>query len=345
MDGLGASGAGPSPVGPTRGRERSARPAPAGGRARGPPAGGAGARIAVVTRLAARRRAVALPPQVLLLGSIASVQFGAGIAVRLFDQAGPGGVVLMRLLLSGALLWAIARPRLRGRSRAAIAAAVGFGLILGTMNWSFYEALDRLPLGVAVTIEFLGPLVVALAGSRQALDLLWVLLAGVGVALLTLHGDSSRVTLAGVLLALVAAACWAAYILLSQRVGAEFEALDGLAISLAVASLVVLPVGAGPGWRCTAQAGGPRWRSRRGDAVLAHPLLAGDRRAAPAVGVDVRPLDESAAGVRRTGRGDRARAVAHRRDGGGDRHGGARQHRHHRLLAPSGEADAPQGPQ
>jgi inner membrane transporter RhtA len=84
---------------------------------------------------------------------------------------------------------------------------------------------------------------VALAGSRQALDLLWIVLAGVGVALLTLHGDNSRVTLAGVLLALVAAACWAAYILLSQRVGAEFEALDGLAISLAVASLVVLPVG------------------------------------------------------------------------------------------------------
>jgi inner membrane transporter RhtA len=203
-----------------------------------------------VTRLAARRRAGlsgALPPQVLLLGSIASVQFGAGIAVRLFDQAGPGGVVLMRLLFSGALLWTIARPSLRGRSRAAITAAVGFGLILGTMNWSFYEALDRLPLGVAVTIEFLGPLGVALAGSRRALDLVWVMLAGVGVALLTLHGESGRVTLAGVLLALIAAVCWAAYILLSQRVGAEFEALDGLAISLAVASLVVLPVGLAQG--------------------------------------------------------------------------------------------------
>jgi inner membrane transporter RhtA len=200
-----------------------------------------------VTRLAARRRAVALPPQVLLLGSIASVQFGAGIAVRLFDQAGPGGVVLMRLLFSGALLWAIARPPLGGRSRAAIAAAVGFGLILGTMNWSFYEALDRLPLGIAVTIEFLGPLGVALAGSRRALDLLWVALAGSGVALLTLHGEGGQVTLAGVLLALVAAVCWAAYILLSQRVGAEFEALDGLAISLAVASLVVLPVGLAQG--------------------------------------------------------------------------------------------------
>jgi inner membrane transporter RhtA len=203
-----------------------------------------------VTRLAARRRtgqSVALPPQVLLLGSIASVQFGAGIAVRLFDQAGPGGVVLMRLLFSGALLWAFARPPLGGRSRTAIAAAVGFGLILGTMNWSFYEALDRLPLGVAVTIEFLGPLGVALAGSRRALDLVWVVLAGSGVALLTLHREGGEVTPAGVLLALVAAVCWAAYILLSQRVGAEFEALDGLAISLAVASLVVLPVGLAQG--------------------------------------------------------------------------------------------------
>ena len=164
------------------------------------------------------------------------------------------------------------------------------------MNWSFYEALDRLPLGVAVTIEFLGPLGVALAGSRQALDLLWVLLAGVGVSLLTLGGDRSQVTLAGVLLALRRRRLLGGYILLSQRVGAEFEALDGLAISLAVASLVVLPVGLVAGRRGAAAAGGARRRARRGDAVLADPLLAGDRRAAPAVGVDVRPADEPAAG-------------------------------------------------
>ena len=179
----------------------------------------------------------------LLLGSIASVQFGSAFAARLFDQAGPGGIVFLRIALSGAILLAFARPSLRGRTGADLRAAVAFGIVLGSMNWSFYEALDRLPLGPAVTIEFVGPLAVAIAGSRRALDLLWVVLAGGGVALLAFRGDSHEITAAGVLLALVAATCWAAYILLSKRVGAAFEALDGLAIALGVSTLVVLPAG------------------------------------------------------------------------------------------------------
>jgi inner membrane transporter RhtA len=183
----------------------------------------------------------------MLLGSIASVQIGAGIAVKLFDRIGPGGAVMLRLVLSAVVLGAIARPRLAGRTRRQIAAAVVFGLILGVMNWTFYEALDRIPLGVAVTIEFLGPLAVALAGSRRLLDLVWVVLAGGGVALLTLPGDTEGITGVGVLLSAIAAVLWGSYIIASQRVGAAFPALQGLAVSLAVGSVIVLPVGIAQG--------------------------------------------------------------------------------------------------
>jgi inner membrane transporter RhtA len=182
-------------------------------------------------------------PELLVLSGIASVQFGAAFAAKLFDQAGPGGVVLVRLALAALVVLAVARPTLRGYGRSDAAAVLAFGLILGLMNWSFYESLQRLPLSVAVTIEFTGPLAVAVAGSRRALDLLWVALAGGGVVLLALRGSHHGVHALGILLALAAAACWAAYILLSKRVGAAFAALDGLAIALAIGTLVVIPVG------------------------------------------------------------------------------------------------------
>lgn len=183
------------------------------------------------------------PPELLVVGGIASVQFGAAFADKLFAQAGPGGVVLLRLALSGAILLAVARPTLRRRSPADVRAALLFGLVLAAMNWSFYEALDRLPLGVAVTIEFTGPLLVAVAGSRRALDAVWVLLAAGGVVLLAVRGGQHGVRPAGVVLALVAAGCWASYILLSKRVGAAFDQLDGLAIALGVGALLVIPAG------------------------------------------------------------------------------------------------------
>jgi inner membrane transporter RhtA len=183
------------------------------------------------------------PPEMLVLAGIGSVQFGAAFANELFDEAGPAGVVLIRLVLSAAILLAFARPALRGRTRADLAAVVAFGLVLGAMNWTFYEALHRLPLGVAVTIEFTGPLVVAVAGSRRALDVVWVLLAGGGVVLLALRGGHHGIHAAGVALALVAATCWALYILLAQRVGRTFAQLDGLAIALAIGMLVALPAG------------------------------------------------------------------------------------------------------
>jgi inner membrane transporter RhtA len=184
-----------------------------------------------------------VPPQFLLLGGIASVQFGAALASKLFAQAGPGGVVLLRLALSALMLTLAVRPSLRGRTRSDLLAVLGYGLILGTMNWSFYEALSRLPIGVAVTIEFTGPLAVAIGGSRRAVDGVWVLCAGAGVVLLAVRGDSHDITAAGVVLALIAGACWAGYILISQRVGRTWAQVDGLALALCVGTLVVIPVG------------------------------------------------------------------------------------------------------
>ncbi len=186
------------------------------------------------------------PPQLLLLGSIASVQFGSAVANKLFSQAGPGGVVLLRLAMSTVVLLAISRPSLAGlrrRSRVDLTAAVAFGVVLGAMNWSFYEALNRLPLGVAVTIEFVGPLSVAVAGSRRALDVIWVVLAGGGVVLLATRGETGEVDAFGVLLALCAGGCWASYILLSKRVGSRFAGLDGLGIAFVVGTLLVIPAG------------------------------------------------------------------------------------------------------
>ncbi|HEY0166799.1 MAG TPA: EamA family transporter [Jatrophihabitans sp.] len=192
-------------------------------------------------------RTDAIPPQALILIGIASVQFGAAFADTLFAKAGPAGVVLMRLAFASAVLLALTRPRLRGRTRRDLLAAVGFGLVLACMNWSFYESLDRLPLGPAATVEFIGPLGVAIAGSRKMLDLLWVALAGGGVALLAFGGSHQSLDLVGLLLAALAGAFWAAYILLSQRVGSGFAGLDGLAIALTLATLVMLPAGVADG--------------------------------------------------------------------------------------------------
>jgi inner membrane transporter RhtA len=190
-------------------------------------------------------RATAVPAPLLVLGAVASVQSGAAVATRLFPSVGPGGTVLLRLGLSALLVLAVARPRLRGRRRGDLGLAVAFGLVLAGMNATFYEALDRIPLGIAVTVEFVGPLTVALAGSRRRLDLLWVALAATGVVLLTSGGGDLDPV--GVVFALVAGAFWGGYILLSQRVGAVFPGASGLAIALTVGTVVVLPIGIAQG--------------------------------------------------------------------------------------------------
>ena len=180
----------------------------------------------------------------LAIASMTTIQLGAALSEPLFDRVGPAGLVALRLLFAALILWPFARPRLRGRHRADLGAAVALGGCSGLLTLAFFEAIARIPLGVAVTIEFLGPLGVALTGPRHRRDVAWVLLAGAGVALLTLgHGAGEPLDAAGVALAAVAAACWAGYILLTKRVGARWAGLEGLSVSLCVAALVTLPPG------------------------------------------------------------------------------------------------------
>ncbi len=182
----------------------------------------------------------------LAVASMTTIQLGAALSEPLFDRIGPTGLVALRLMLAALLLWPFARPRLRGRARSDLAAAVALGACSGLLTLAFFEAIARIPLGVAVTIEFLGPLGVALAFSRHARDVAWVLLAGAGVALLTLgEGAGGPLDAAGVAFACLAGACWAAYILLTKRVGARWAGLEGLSVSLGVAALVTLPAGVG----------------------------------------------------------------------------------------------------
>ncbi len=174
----------------------------------------------------------------MVLAAAGSLQVGAAFAVTLFDELGPAGAAFLRLGFAAVVLWAIWRPKLAGDLRLAAA----FGVALGLMNWSIYEAMDRIPLGVAVTIEFAGPLLVAVIGSRRPLDGVWIVLAAAGIVLLADPGGGSTDP-AGVAFALGAAACWVAYIYLSKRTGAAFPGGSGLAIAMAVGALVVLPAG------------------------------------------------------------------------------------------------------
>jgi inner membrane transporter RhtA len=183
-----------------------------------------------------------LHPIVLVLSAIASVQFGSALAATLFDDVGPGGAVLYRLLFSAVLLLALWRPAVRGRSGKQLILAAGFGLNLAAMNSCFYLAIDRIPLGIAVTLEFVGPLGVAIATSRRRVDLLWFALAGGGIAILS-GGDVSGLDPVGVTLALVAGALWACYILLGSRVGQEFGGSSGLALALPIGALAAAPYG------------------------------------------------------------------------------------------------------
>jgi len=180
---------------------------------------------------------------VLVLAAVSSVQFGAAIAATLFDELGPGGASALRVGLAAVILLVVWRPRVRGVERADLRLAGALGLTLGVMNLCFYEALDRIPLGIAVTIEFAGPLLVAVFGSRRPLDVVWVVLAAAGIVLLIGPGGGTAVDPVGVAFALAAAGFWMAYIYLNKRTGAAFPGGSGLAIAMVVGALVVLPAG------------------------------------------------------------------------------------------------------
>jgi inner membrane transporter RhtA len=186
-----------------------------------------------------------LGPLLLVLAAVVSVQFGGAVAATLVPQVGVAGSVLLRLAIGAALLAVVVRPRLRGHTPQAWRTVVAFGLALGAMNWSFYASLARLPLGVAVTVEFIGPLTLAAVQSRRAQDLLAVVGAGAGVVLISeaLSTPWTELDLVGLGLALLAGGFWAAYIVLSQRTGRAFAQLDGLAIAMVVALALILPFG------------------------------------------------------------------------------------------------------
>ena len=186
-----------------------------------------------------------VPAPLLVLGGIISVQFGGALAQTLIPTIGAGGSVVMRLLFATVLLLVVIRPRWRGHSRAAWTTVVLFGTALGLMNYTFYGSLAHLPIGVAVTIEFLGPLTLAAVLSRRLLDLLAVLAAGFGVLLISqaLRTPLAELNWPGLGLALAAGCFWAAYIVLSGRTGAGFAKLDGLALAMVVATLITLPFG------------------------------------------------------------------------------------------------------
>ncbi|MFF4776162.1 EamA family transporter [Microtetraspora fusca] len=188
-----------------------------------------------------------IPPPGLVLLAILSVQVGAGLAKNLFAELPPSAVVFLRIAIGAVILVPVARPRLRGLTRRDLAVGVAFGLSLGFMNLSFYEALARLPMGIAVAIEFIGPLTVAVVASRRRVDLLWVALAAAGVVLLAPWGQADGADWVGIGFAALAGAMWAAYILLSAATGARFPGSSGLALAMVVATIAVAPVGVASG--------------------------------------------------------------------------------------------------
>ncbi|MET0233076.1 MAG: EamA family transporter [Kibdelosporangium sp.] len=182
----------------------------------------------------------AIPPTAQVLLGIVSVQIGAALAKQLFGTVGSSGTVALRIFFAAAVLLLVWRPSLR-MDRRKWAVVLGYGVVLGLMNVFFYMSLARIPLGIAVTVEFLGPLAVALAGSRRWLDALWALLAGGGVVLLT--EGSANLDKLGLLFALIAGVCWGGYILLGSALGKQTTEGSGLAVAMAVAALVVVPIG------------------------------------------------------------------------------------------------------
>jgi inner membrane transporter RhtA len=191
------------------------------------------------------RRPLAFPVA-LTVGAIFSVQAGAAVAFNLFDELGPAGTVLVRIGFAAIVLMALWRPTVRGQSREALRMAALFGFVLAAMNQSFYLGLDRVPLGIAVTLEFVGPLSVAVFGSRRARDLVWAAFAACGILLLS-PGLGDELDLLGAGFCLLAGAFWAAYIVLSQRVGQEFAGGHGLALALAFGTVLLLPGGIAQG--------------------------------------------------------------------------------------------------
>ena len=187
-----------------------------------------------------------MPPVALVVVAIASVQVGAALSKSLFDEIGPGGTVLVRVAAAALVLSLVWRPSIAGRSRRELGLILPFACVLAGMNLAFYEALERLPLGIVVTFEFVGPLGVAVLGSRKPLDLAWVGLAAAGILLLSDFGTADLDGV-GVALALTAGVFWGAYILLTARVGQAFPGGSGLSLAMLLAVIPLAPIGIADG--------------------------------------------------------------------------------------------------
>jgi inner membrane transporter RhtA len=184
-----------------------------------------------------------VPAPWLVVAGVTSVQLGAAIAKSLFDELTPTGLVMLRLVFGALILGLLFRPRVRDRSSRELQLALAFGLTLVTMNFCFYQAIDRIPLGIAVTLEFIGPLGIALLGSRRSSDFLWVAMAASGIALLAPGIGEEGLDPVGVAFAVGAGILWAVYITLSIRVGRAYSGPTGLVLAMAVGAVVALPFG------------------------------------------------------------------------------------------------------
>ncbi|MGV9315578.1 EamA family transporter [Streptomyces sp. NPDC003691] len=248
-------------TGPDTGPPTAAGPGADGSSAHGtehgvPGAGGADGSGGEGGTPGSRRGRGNLGPVGLVVAGALSVQFGSAVAVLLMDRIGPTGVVTLRLVLAALVMLAFCRPRLRGHSRADWGTVIAFGVAMGGMNILFYQAVDRIPLGPAVTLEVLGPLALSVIVSRRLVNLVWAGLALVGVFLLSgmfpgMGGDGvERLDPVGAAYALAAGVMWALYIIFSARTGRRFPQADGLALAFGIAAVLSLPFGiAGSGTR------------------------------------------------------------------------------------------------
>jgi inner membrane transporter RhtA len=187
-------------------------------------------------------RHIHIPPVPAVLLSIISVQAGAAVAKGLFPVLGAGSTTLIRVGLSALILFAINRTNLRNLTAQQWKAVIPYGVVLGAMNLIFYLAIKRVPLGLGVTLEFVGPLMLAVFSSRHAMDLLWVLLAAAGIVLIA-PWDTKAIDPVGVVLALLAGGFWAAYIVLGARTSKLLNDRDAVTVGMLFGTLVVLPFG------------------------------------------------------------------------------------------------------
>lgn len=184
-----------------------------------------------------------ISPVPAVLMAIISVQGGAAIAKGIFPVMGAGGTVMLRIALSATILLAIHRPNFKKITGSQWKLTVWYGLVLGAMNTSFYLSLARIPLGLAVTLEFIGPLLLAVSTSKKAIDFLWVFLAAIGIALIAPWSSNNNIDLIGAALALLAGAFWAAYIVIGGKLSQNMDGGIAVSIGLVVASFVAVPAG------------------------------------------------------------------------------------------------------